>query len=539
MHAFIAAVHPDIAAVDQHVDHFFEEERVACCRGREPLAQRLGRRRRQAGQQGVGECRGIVVAQRLQVDPARAQRAAPGRAQQGHLGPRQSQEHQRDVGVARLQQLDEVQRAGVGPVQVVQQHQQRRAAGGQRAQRLRGMEEGAVAQLLRFLQQRLHLGVRGKVQAQQLPQHRRVALAAQQRRQRLQPVRACQRGAVAVPDAGVARKELAQQAVGPASVAFSGPCFQAALASGLLRGAQAKFARQARLADAGLCHHHHGAQPAACRPGLLQRCQLSAAADAGRGHASHTAFGVQRCVSQRAVHEPGAHGFVTALDLQRRLRAAVKLPAHQAPGVGADAQRAGRRGLLHARGDVDRHAADAAFAIHTAAQQHRPGGDAGAHAKAAQAVALLHRSRMGLRFLQRGQRGVDGGGGVAFVGHGRAPHRQQAVARVLQHRAVVAVDDTRDAGQCAVHHGVDVFGRQVLAQRRRAHHVAKQHADLAQLLHLLSIGLGIAALLARQLFAQRRQRQVHDVGTQPFPLRFQLRDGQQQSFLGRCHGLAP
>jgi hypothetical protein len=74
-----------------------------------------------------------------------------------------------------------------------------------------------------------------------------------------------------------------------------------------------------------------------------------------------------------ALHQISDDRFVQPLDLDGRLRLDVEHASHVAVGVVADAQCPARCGLLHACGDVDGDAANAAFAIDSAAQQHAAG----------------------------------------------------------------------------------------------------------------------------------------------------------------------
>ena len=124
------------------------------------------------------------------------------------------------------------------------------------------------------------------------------------------------------------------------------------------------------------------------------------------------------------------HRLVDALHLQRRLRLDVEHPAHQRIGVVADAQRAGRRSLFHAGGDVDRDAADGALGIDAAAQQHAAGVDADAHVEAYVAVRGLHFAAEHAAELEQRQTAAHRALGIVLAGIAGTEHRQQVVAGV-------------------------------------------------------------------------------------------------------------
>ena len=106
---------------------------------------------------------------------------------------------------------------------------------------------------------------------------------------------------------------------------------------------------------------------------------------------------------------------------------------------------AGRRGLLHARGDVDGDAADAAVGIDAAAEQHAAGVDADAHVEAGVAVRGLHFGAERLAEFEQRQPATHRALGVVFARFVGAEGGQHAVAGVLQHLAAVRLDDGSDA----------------------------------------------------------------------------------------------
>ena len=136
-----------------------------------------------------------------------------------------------------------------------------------------------------------------------------------------------------------------------------------------------------------------------------------------------------------------------------------------AVGVVADAQGAHRRALLHSCCNVDGKAPDAALGVDAATEQHGAGVQADAHIEAAAPVLCLHALALAPAFVEQGQPGVHSAFGIVFAHLIGAKHRQQAVASVIEHLAIMRLHDGRKARQCVVHDGVHIFGVQVLAQR--------------------------------------------------------------------------
>ena len=214
--------------------------------------------------------------------------------------------------------------------------------------------------------------------------------------------------------------------------------------------------------------------------GVLQRFELGIAADHPGRDALDAAAAEPKAARLRAQHEVALDEAVDALDRERLLRLDLEQAAHLRVGVVADAQRAGRRGLLHARGDVDRDAADAAVGIDPAAEQHAAGVDADAHVEAVVAVRAPDLGAERPAELEQREAAAHGALGVVlarFVGTERG---QDVVAGVLQHLAGVGLDHGRAARQRVVHHRADRLGIEALGQQGRADHVHEEDADLAQ-----------------------------------------------------------
>ena len=224
-----------------------------------------------------------------------------------------------------------------------------------------------------------------------------------------------------------------------------------------------------------------------------------------------------------ALHEIGDDRRIDALDRDRRLRLDVEGAAHLEPGVVADAQTAGRRGLLHARGDIDGDAADAGVAVDAAAEQHAAGVDAHAHAEARMAMTLQHLLAERAALGQQCQPAAHGAHGVVLARLVGAEDGEQVVARVLQYLAAVRVDDGGAARECAIHHRMNVLGIQMLAELRRANDVEEQ--DRHQLEALFRRDVGRRVVHERgQAGAERRQPGIHECVAEQAALRLKPAD---------------
>lgn len=129
-------------------------------------------------------------------------------------------------------------------------------------------------------------------------------------------------------------------------------------------------------------------------------------------------------------HPKRRRRLLQALDLQRWLGLHIKAPLHLAVGVHADAQRAGRHGLLQPRGDVDGQAAQAVVVFHPAAARHAASVDAHAGAEALEAMPGFDVITAPRCLGQQGQATVLRTLGVVFSGAGgavRAEDRLEAV----------------------------------------------------------------------------------------------------------------
>jgi hypothetical protein len=171
-----------------------------------------------------------------------------------------------------------------------------------------------------------------------------------------------------------------------------------------------------------------------------------------------------------------------AFDRKGRLLGYVESAPHLPISLVADAQRTGRRALLHARSDVHRQAADRALAVHAAAQQDRAGVDSDPDIETIEAMIAPHVLGDDPPIREEGQAAAHSALRIAFVRLECAESGQQAVTRILQSLPSMRLDDSGPASECSIHDGMDVFRLQVPAQLCRTDHIDEQNRDLLELL---------------------------------------------------------
>ena len=237
---------------------------------------------------------------------------------------------------------------------------------------------------------------------------------------------------------------------------------------------------ESALAEAGVAgdHHHLPAPFPRLLEALAQHRQLARPADERR----EPALGgdVQaRAAAAGPEHLEGARGGAAlGGDLPEIQRLEIALDG----GVGclADhhAARPGR--LLHAGSEV-RRVADRgvvhAQVIADLADHHRTGVETDPELKA----DILLRLELAVKNPDRAlnpERRVNGAARAVLVGDRRAEECHHAVAGVLVHAALEAVDFGADGGKAAVDERVHVFGIARLGQRREAGEVGEEHGDL-------------------------------------------------------------
>ena len=372
----------DDAVVDQHAHQFLDEIRNALGAAGEQVAQRSGHGFEPA-QQGVGEFAATALRQRCQVDALVVRlAAAPQRAVLEQRRAGQTQHHHGHVAARLGKVVDEVERALVGPVQVVQQERDRRAVALVQQPEVLGQRvERTVAQLPGIVGDAGDVRAVAVVEADQVADQCRLlgGALAEPRAQPLRELGLSHGLGVAIEDLEAPGEKVAQQAVGHVVAIRSGAALEEHHGPRAQCQPVAELEQQAALADAGVTDHRRQRQAAFLDRALerinqLGEFQLAAhhagldALDAPVRHPERPGFG--------AVHEVAAHRLGNALDRDRRLLRDIEHPAHMAVGIVADAQGTGWRRLLHPRRDVDGDAADAALGVDAAAEQHRAGVDA-------------------------------------------------------------------------------------------------------------------------------------------------------------------
>ena len=423
-------------------------------------------------------------------------------------------------------------------MQVVEQQQHRGVAAHLHAAKQLGRRvKAAAANLPAVGQDRPDVAAGLKVQPDQVAEQMRMGLrqlgavvGLEQRRNALFELALGQLHRVGVVDLEAPREDVAQQAVGLALRLRRRTAAKHAERFGACAGPGLELVQQPALADTGLGHDSARCEPAAHEQLLermLQRGEFGATPDHARFDALDAARRNAERARPHAAHQVGHDGFVAALHQHRRLWLQVEQATHLAVSVVADAQGAGRRRLLHARGHVDGHAADRAFVVHAAAEQHAAGVDAQAHVEAVVAVPQRHQAALAPAFVEQGQAGAHCALGVVFVRLRGAEHGQQAVARVLEHLAVVGLDDDRARRERSVHHGVDVFRVEVLAECGGADDVEEQHRHLPQGLPGRSgrRAGGLQPVQRGQALAQRSDHGINRRVAQQRALGFQRGDG--------------
>ena len=481
------------ALVDQHLDQLLHVERVALGAADDELAER----RRDVGQllqQLGGEQLAVVGVQRREVDPLLDfGQAAPIGSTLEQRRPGQAQQQHRHVAVDLGQVAQEIERAVVGPVQVVElQHDPRALVYADAPQHLCRGVEAAGADLARVVEDALDMPAVAEIQADQLAQQVSVRL------RQVGPVVGDEKGchavlelvlrlahAVAVDDVQPPCQHVAQQAERAALGLRIGPALEQRETGVPGFGPALELVQQPALADARVGDHGDGAQPLLDLHPLervLQRQQLRVASDHAGLDALDAAGAGAKGARPDAQHQVGEHRLGHALHRQRRLGFDLEHAAHVAEGVLADAHAAGRRGLLHARRDIHRDAADRAVGVDPAAQQHRAGVQPDPHVEARVAVAARHLLARGPALGQQRQAAAHRTFGVVLARFVGAEDGEQVVARVLQHPAAMRLHHRGAARQGAVHDGRDFLRVQALAERGRADHVHEEDGDLLELL---------------------------------------------------------
>ena len=527
----------DDAVVDQHTHQFLEEVRVAFGAAGEQVAQR-GRHGLEPAQQRVGQFAAASLAERREVDAlVVALAAAPQRATLEQRRARQAQRHHRQVAAGLREVVDEVERAFVGPVQVVEQEHERRAALLLQATKVLGQRvEGAVADLLGLVCDAGDVRVGVVVEPDQLADQRRLLRGprAQHRAEAARELGLRDGLRIAVEDLEAPGQQVAQQAVGHVVAVGLRPTLEVLHRLAPQLEPVREFEAKPALAQARIADHRDERERALVAHGLEglgQAGEFGVAPDHPRVDALQATVRDPERPRLGAQDQVAAHRLGDALDRDRRLLLDIEHAAHMAVGVVADAKRAGWCGLLHARRHVDRDAADAALGIDATTQQHRTGVDADSHVEARQAMLGLEARGQQRRLLDDREPRPHRALGVVLERLVGAEHGEQAVTGVLQHPALALLDDGGQAFEGTVHHGVHVFRVELLAQVGGADHIHEQHGDGLQPL----LAAARPRLCCRELVAQRGQRHVGDRVAEHGPLRFERGNRRFDLFGGVVH----
>jgi hypothetical protein len=461
------------AALDQVLQRLLQEEGVAAG----ALGQRLEQLRRQlALRQRRGQLAAgtrvewpqldLPVAVRIELAGALAQ--PPRRA----LALRAVQQHQPQLRLLGQGQqlLEQLQRGGVGPLQVVDGHAQRLLLGQggddvpNRGERL-GLD-GLAAELAQR-----GAGLVLERHAEQAGEERvRVGRAAGQGAQGgLQLQAHAGLGGVG----GDAEPVAQQVAHGPVGDALRVGARAALEEAHAIAGPPARLGEQPGLADARLAGDRDD-RPAALRhrlAGLVEHRQLGLAPDQRHlpAHVGWSALAGDLVGPDRSL-DPPQLDVAERAQLEARLHLAGRLGPHDhAAGLGLDA--------LQARGHVDGVAQRVvALAVVGVAlgQHHGPAVDRHAHGEI-DAVAAAHLVGVGGDGRLDREGGPHAALGVVLVAHRRPEQRQQAVAGELRDGAVVAAHLPRHQRDDLVEEELGARRAEPLADGRRADDVG--HGD--------------------------------------------------------------
>ncbi len=237
---------------------------------------------------------------------------------------------------------------------------------------------------------------------------------------------------------------------------------------------------QPRLAHAGIADHAHDLS--VTRDGFVERLlepgELPLPADEARqpARARYVEARLQRARSLQLEH---AHGLLDALQLEASQILELEPAGDDRGGGLAHVHRVGCSELLHARGETDRVPLRGVVHAQVAADlAHDDVAGVEAHAnREVEPVLALHLARVAAELPLQEQRGVTGALRVVLVGDGRAEQRHDPVARVLVHRALVAVHPVGQDREEAVEDAMPRFEIDLRGELHRALHVREHHRD--------------------------------------------------------------
>ena len=456
----VAVVAREQSVVDQHREHLLDEERVSLRGAHDPVADGLVELR--AAEEVGDELHGFTVAQPFEEHRGGVELpAAPARPLVEELGTREADEQDRRFASPVGQMLDEVEERGLGPLQVVEEDDERAGP----AFRL----EETADRPGRFVRRS---GILSEVDRGGDPLRDQRCLVAGQN--------ASDPGerflSVATAEGLGERPVRDALAVGKAAAAHH---------RRLASDTRQELRDQPRLADArGPENREQEARafPDGSLVGLLERGELAFASD----HRGIEAAGPAGQISRQRDQPVRPDRFALALQTQRLGRLDLDRVANEAIRGLAEQDLAGRSGLLEALGHVHRVTGRKPLALAAVAGDHLAGVHAGANGDRDAPVAfqLLVQGCEPFAHLRgrahRSQR-------VVLVQHGDSEDGHDGVPDELLDRPFVALDDRLHLVEVPAHHASQRLGVELLAERGRPGDVGEDHGhDLAD----VSGGLG-------------------------------------------------
>ena len=475
-----AGQHVAVARIDQQVrlqdrlGQLLDEQRHAVGPG-DDLLDHLERQRLAAGD-ALDHGGRLTMAQPAERERADVRIAAPGRREVGPKDHHQQDRQALDPIDDLLEQLD---RGGVDPMRVLEDHQHRIAAGEPGQLIEQGGEHLGAVLLRREVERRIAALGRDRQERRQqrcrLPRAR--ARLAEQGLQLLE----LDRGRIVAAEIGGALELVEHRIERAAGVEGRAEVVQ--VDARLLLQLLAQALDEARLADPGLARqqHHLALAVLGLAPARQQHTDLVLAPDQGRQPARRG--GLEARGAGRLAHPVHRDRRAHAPDRQRAEVVADEQALDQAIGAGADHDAAGLGQVLQAGGDVGRLADHrhrvAALAGADVAHHHEPGVDADPDRQLD--------ARLRHRIVQRGDRldhaepGADRPLGVVLVRPRIAEIRQDAVADVVADMAAIAADHL-DAGFLeALHDVAQILRIEPGRELGRADQVAEHHGQVAAL----------------------------------------------------------
>ncbi|OQA92963.1 MAG: hypothetical protein BWY25_03135 [Chloroflexi bacterium ADurb.Bin222] len=378
--------------------------------------------------------------------------------------------------------MQQLQRAAIGPMQVLE-HQQQGAAAAMSLEQFQQRLRGSMVQLGRVVGQSLEVGALTDAKAQQSADVVRlldgecgVWLEFAEPLFQFAP-HGCR--AVVFVDAEAAAQHVAQEGVGQRLRFLARASLEEQRRRKELCGPLLEFLHQARFPDAGLAGDGHDARALLIQRGVVGRLellQLCLPSDHARGDALDAAcfvlLGLGGCLEDLI----GRHRLREAFELERRQGVALEQTPHVLVGAVGDEDAAGRRDALQPVRQVDGGTDGGVL----------PGGAQGsqddrARADADAQVQRNRRLEVRAQLLDGGldfQRGADGLFGVVLTRPIGAPERHDGVAHVFVNAPAPLQDDPVNPLPEEVEQLGDFLGVEALREPGKVGDVGEQHGDL-------------------------------------------------------------